>query len=130
MLCTIIWDVYRDDERFQVWQAIRQLLSEDSPDWSRKGVYGYWDPETLRLLYVGLATNLPERFAQHNRLVPHSGGNKADVIDTWFSKHQKLGLTLIVQAAAVQTQDMLYSLNPLVGVESDDISRVAEGQLI
>jgi hypothetical protein len=78
MLCTVIWDIYRSDERPQVWEALQSLLLEDSPDWSRKGVYGYWDPETKKLLYLGLANNLPERFSQHNGLVPHSGGNKSE----------------------------------------------------
>ena len=130
MLCTVIWDVYGNDERREIWEATRRLLPEHSRDWSRKGVYGYWDPDTRELLYVGLASNLPERFAQHNRLVTHSGGNKADAIDGWFSSHDRLGLTLLVQAAAVQILDMLFQLSPTLGVESSEISRIAEGQLI
>jgi hypothetical protein len=130
MLCTVVWDVYRDDERRQLWTAIQELLQEDSRDWSRRGVYGYWDPGTRELLYVGLATNLPERFAQHNRLVSHSGGNKADKIDEWFRSHERLGFTLLLQAAAVETLEMLCRLSPRLGVEVSEISRIAEGQLI
>jgi hypothetical protein len=130
MLCTVIWDVYRDRERREIWNATRRLLSEHSQDWSQKGIYGFWDPDMRELLYVGLATNLPERFAQHNRLVAHSGGNKADAIDAWFSRHDRLGFTLLVQAAAVQILDMLFQLSFTLGVDSSDISRIAEGQLI
>ena len=130
MLCTVIWDVYRDRERRKVWAALQDLLTEHSPDWSRKGVYAYWDPGSRELLYVGLATNLPERFAQHNGLVAHSGGNKLNKIDSWFEGHERLGFTLLLQAAAVEILDVLYQLNPTLGAESAGITRVAEGQLI
>jgi hypothetical protein len=130
MLCTVIWDVYGDDDRSEMWAALQNLLHEHSPDWSRKGVYAYWDPERRELLYVGLATNLPERFAQHNGLVTHSGGNKAGAIDNWFAGHARLGFTLLIQAAAVEILDMLYGLSPTLGAESKSITRIAEGQLI
>jgi len=130
LLCTVIWDAYCDSERQEVWRAIQQLLPVKSPDWSRQGVYAYWDPNTRELLYVGLASDLPERFAQHNRLIPHSGGNKADSIDEWFRDHDRLGFTLLVQSAAVQTLDDLYRISPLLGVEAGEISKIAEGQLI
>lgn len=131
LLCTVIWDAYRDSERRELWRAIQQLLPVDSPNWSRQGVYAYWDPDDTReLLYVGLASSLPERFAQHNRLIPHSGGNKADKVDEWFRAHDRLGFTLLVQSAAVQTLDDLYAISPLLGVEKGEIPKIAEGQLI
>jgi hypothetical protein len=130
MLCTVIWDTYRADERREVWDALQCLLSDHSPDWSRKGVYAYWNPESRRLLYVGLATNLPERFAQQNGLITHTGGNKADSINDWFIKHERLGFTVLIQAAAVEILDMLYELSPSLGAESNGIARVAEGQLV
>jgi hypothetical protein len=130
MLCTVIWDIYRDDERRNIWMALQDLLPEHSPDWSRKGVYAYWDPENRELLYVGLATNLPERFAQHNGLVAHSGGNKLNAIEGWFAAHERLGFTLLLQAAAVEVLDTLYQLSPYLGAESAGITRIAEGQLI
>lgn len=61
MLCTIVWDTYADDERAAVWDALTRLLPPDSPDWARKGVYVFWDPDTHELLYVGLARDLPKR---------------------------------------------------------------------
>lgn len=130
MLCTVIWDAYRDSERQEIWRAIQQFLPINSPDWSRQGVYAYWDPDTRELLYVGLASNLPERFAQHNRLITHSGGNKANTIDGWFRGHDRLGFTLLVQSAAVQTLADLHEISPLLGVETGEISKIAEGQLI
>lgn len=130
MLCTVIWDVYCDGERRNIWTALQDLLPEHSPDWSRKGVYAYWDPENRELLYVGLATNLPERFAQHNGLVTHSGGNKLNAIESWFVTHEKLGFAIILQAAAVEILDVLYQLSPYLGAEPASITRIAEGQLI
>lgn len=130
MLCTVIWDVYDDSARGAMWNAIRRLIPDGPRIWSPKGIYAYWDPSTHDLLYVGLATNLPERFAQHNKLVSHSGGNKSASINEWFSKHETLGFTLIVQSAAVQIQDELAELTVGLGANSSDISRIAEGQLI
>ena len=130
MLCTVIWDIYRSDERAQVWEALQSLLAEDSPDWSRKGVYGYWDPETRELLYLGLADNLAGRFAQHNGLVPHSGGNKSRQIEAWFEEHEQLGLTTMIQAAAVGLLDLMHEISPSLGAESSEIIALGEGQLI
>jgi hypothetical protein len=110
--------------------ALKALLPEDSPDWSRKGVYGYWDPVTRTLLYLGLATNLPLRFAQHNGLVSHVGGNKRKNIDGWFADHPALGLTTMVQAAAVALLDRMHELSFTMGARSDDIISLGEGQLI
>lgn len=130
MLCTVIWDIYRSDERTQVWEALHSLLPEDSPDWSRKGVYGYWDPERKELLYLGLANNLPERFAQHNGLTPHSGGNKHGEIEAWFEGHEQLGLTTMIQAGAVGLLDLMHEISPSLGAESSKIIALGEGQLI
>ena len=66
MLCTVIWDVYRDAERRDVWQAIRDLIPQHSADWSQKGIYAYWEPDTNELLYVGLAASLPS--GSHNTI--------------------------------------------------------------
>ncbi len=130
MLCTVIWDAYTYDERKSVWAALKSLLPEGSPDWSRKGVYGYWDPATKKLQYLGLATNLPLRFAQHNGLVSHSGGNKHEQIEAWFSEHPRLGVTTMIQAAAVGLLDQINELSLTMGARSDDIIALGEGQLI
>jgi hypothetical protein len=130
VLCTVLWETYADDEREAVWSALKSLLTVDSPDWSRKGVYGYWDPATRKLLYLGLATNLPERFAQHNGLISHSGGNKREQIDAWFAGHPRLGLTTMIQAAAVALLDQINDLSFTMGARSDEIIALGEGQLI
>lgn len=128
MLCTVVWEIYGTDERRDVYEAIGRLLS--TRQWSPKGIYAFWDPTTRELLYVGLSSNLTERFAQHNRLVRHSGGNKADNIDAWFQDHETLGLTLLLQSAAVQFSDDIFAISPLMAGQSVEISKIAEGQLI
>ena len=130
MLCTIIWDVYADAERRDMWQAIHKLMPADSPDWSRRGVYAFWDPNTRELLYVGLATDLPERFAQHNRLIPHRGETRQRELTSGSPRHERLGFTLLIQGAAVQLLESLRNINPMLGVETREIARIAEGQLI
>jgi hypothetical protein len=130
VLCTVIWDTYRSDERQAVADALESLLAKDSPDWSRKGVYGFWDPATRTLLYLGLATNLPMRFAQHNGLVSHGGGNKRKQIDAWFSEYPVLGFTVMLQAAAVAMLDHFQELSLTMGTSSDGIIALGEGQLI
>lgn len=110
--------------------AMRKLLTRHSRDWSRKGVYAYWDPDTRELLYIGLASNLPQRFAEHNGLVRHSGGNKRQEINKWFSEHENLGHTLLIQGAAVQILEDVRAMNPMIGVEARALTQVAEGQLL
>lgn len=130
MLCTLIWDVYTNADRISVLTAMRKLLARKSADWSRKGVYAYWVPETRELLYVGLSSNLPQRFAEHNGLITHSGGNKLKKINQWFSEHERLGFTLLIQGAAVQILEEVRRLDPTIGVEAKRLTHIAEGQLI
>jgi hypothetical protein len=130
MLCTLIWDAYTDADRVSVWAAMRRLLPRNSRDWSRKGVYAFWDPDTRELLYVGLASNLPQRFAQHNELVTHSGGNKSKEINQWFSAHDRLGFTLLIQGAAVQILEDVHRMDWMLGAEAKGLTQIAEGQLI
>jgi hypothetical protein len=81
-------------------------------------------------LYLGLATNLPARFAQHNGLVTHGGGNKRKQIDTWFEDRPALGFTVMLQAAAVAMLDIMQELSVTMGTSSDGIIALGEGQLI
>jgi hypothetical protein len=130
MLCTVISDSYTTDERAEVGDALSTLLTLDSPDWSRKGVYAYWDRETHELLYLGLASDLPLRFAQHNGLASHSGGNKKKEIDEHFLHRTHLGFTIVIQGAAVAIHDAIVGLDFTLGVRSDELIAVGEGQLI
>ena len=121
-LVTVIRDVYRLDERRGLRDALRVLFPTGGYGWHPSGVYCFWDPETRDVLYVGLATNIMRRFAQHNGLAgPSIKGNKQREIDEWFTEHPRLGYSIIVQSAAVV----------MLGVDiPSEIIATAEGQLL
>jgi hypothetical protein len=81
-------------------------------------------------LYLGLANDLPTRFEQHNDLVSHGGGNKTKEINDYFDKKPYLGFTIVVQGAAVALHDRMVELDFTLGVRSDELIAVGEGQLI
>ncbi|HEX6701353.1 MAG TPA: hypothetical protein VF101_11535 [Gaiellaceae bacterium] len=126
----MVSDAYATDERSEVFEALSDLLAPDSPDWSRKGVYAYWDRENHDLLYVGLASDVPARFAQHNGLISYGGGSKKQEIDDYFLHRSRLGLTVVIQGAAVAIHDAIVALDFTMGVRSDELIAVGEGQLI
>ena len=130
VLCTAISDAYRAEERSEVRDALATMLSPGQPDWSTRGVYAYWDHDTHDLLYLGLASDLPNRFAQHNGLVPHSGGNKKDEIDAYFAQRETLGFTVLLQSKAVAIWERLAEFDPTLGSTAQAIIAFGEGQLI
>lgn len=98
-------------------KTLRELLL-NSGDWSKAGLYCYWDPEIGEALYIGLSTNLPSRFAQHNSLKGKPGdGNKALEINDWFQTQDRLGFSIVLQSTLA---DDVYEGNTKIG----------EGQLI
>lgn len=130
MLCTVISDLYSRDEKRALADALDELLAAGSPDWSRKGVYAYWDSDTHELLYVGLAIDLPDRFRQHNDLQATGGGTKKAEIDAYLAVKPRLGFTVVIQAAAVELLGIINRLDPLLGAQPDEVIAVGEGQLI
>lgn len=130
MLCTVVWESYAKNEMREMRETLERFLRPDSPDWSRSGVYAYWDTVTNDLLYVGLASDLPHRFAEHNGLVSHSGGNKRDKIDAYFEGRERLGFTVVVQAAAAAIPDEIADVSLTLGAKKSDVIAVGEGQLI
>jgi hypothetical protein len=70
-------------------------------------------------LYIGVASNLPGRFAQHNGLKGHkpNKGNKGRQINEWFASHPRLCFSVVLQEGLA---DELY----------EPYSRNAEGQLL
>jgi hypothetical protein len=124
MLCTVMWDAYASDERADVHSALETLLQSGS-DWSRKGVYAYWDVNSHELLYLGLASDLPTRFAQHNALTSHGGGNKKNEIDAYCAGQPLLGFAVMVQGAAVDMQDAVAAINPTLATPAHEMVAVA-----
>ncbi len=67
MLGTIIRDLYIKEETREIKDALDDIASpRDNYGFSSVGVYCYFDPETLSVLYIGLARDLTQRFCHHN----------------------------------------------------------------
>jgi hypothetical protein len=118
---TILHDVFADGERLDVHTALEELCSPlDSYGWASVGIYAFFDPSALpspssmtraaafskagsRVQYLGLARDLPERFAQHTGLIRFpERGCKVRQIEDWFSQHPALGFSCFVQSPLAQ----------------------------
>lgn len=115
-LGTVVRDVYAGDERQEMYEALDVLLRAG---FHRAGVYCYWDPDTRQPFYIGLAKDLAARFAQHNGLkgCRPGKGNKGKQINDWFSVHERLGFSVVLQEGLA---DETY----------EPFARNAEGQLL
>jgi hypothetical protein len=116
-LGTVVRDVYTDSERLTMHKTLNEMLGNN--DWSSAGIYCYWDPDTHEALYIGLAKDLPARFAQHNSLkgIKPNSGNKGQQINDWFSAHPRLGFSIVIQEGMADDARGRYT-------------EIAEGQLI
>lgn len=110
-LGTVVREVYEDAERSEVQRSLADLIRGNS--WHTAGVYCFWDPEQLEPLYIGLASNLPARFSQHNGLNgnrPRSG-NKGREINEWFLSNKRIGYSLVLQEGLADESVEPYSRN-------------------
>ena len=104
MFGTVIIDAYTKDEVEQLAFAIDDICSpNDSYGWASAGIYSFWDYNTHEILYIGLASDLAERFKQHNGLLSMpEEGCKLRQIQEYFNTHEKLGYTIFVQSPLSQ----------------------------
>lgn len=104
MLATWIRDVYGNGDRTEMRAAIDEIASPlDSYGFASAGVYVFFDPIGSDVLYIGLARDLAQRFAQHNGLVsmPLSGCKRAQ-LEEWFKQHNSLGYAIFAQSCIDQ----------------------------
>jgi hypothetical protein len=101
---TIVRENFADDERTAVRDALEEIASPlDAYGWSSAGAYCFWDSATHEVLYIGLAKDLPHRFAQHVGLVGcPAAGCKRRQIDSWFGEHRTLGYSVLLQTSNIQ----------------------------
>lgn len=98
MWVTIVREVFRDQDRVAVRDAIEEIASPlDGYGWSSAGIYAFWDPETHRDPLLGLATDLPYRFGQHTGLVKCRPTSCKIVQIDGSRSVRKLGYTLPLQ---------------------------------
>src|SRR5687768_10054737 len=100
MLVTWVRDVYTDIQRSEMRAAIDSIASPNTYDgFASNGIYVFFDPESREVLYIGLARDLSERFAQHNGLVRmREDGCKVRQIAAWFETHDRLGYAAALQS--------------------------------
>ena len=104
MFGTVILDAYSKEETKELAAAIDDLCCpRDHYGWASAGIYSFWDYDTHEILYIGLASDLYERFRQHNgMLTMQEEGCKYQQIQEYFSSHSKLGYTIFVQSPLSQ----------------------------
>lgn len=142
MFGTIILDAYSVDEVKNMSSFIDEICSPlDNYGWSSAGIYCFWNYYTKEILYIGLASNLSERFMQHNGLRSIKGSsNKYQLIQDYFSIYHKIGYTMLVQSPLSQplvqhnkrlyTEDFNVSEDNYIGNEALEYIRTVEGQLL
>ncbi len=104
MFGTVIIDAYKKDETLELAKAVDDLCNpNDNYGWASAGIYSFWDYNTHEILYIGLASDLYERFRQHNGLLPIAPeACKINQIQEYFKSHNKLGYTIFVQSPLSQ----------------------------
>lgn len=100
MFATIILDSYEYEERSEMAEAIDENCSpNDTWGWSSNGIYCFWNVDTKEILYIGLASDLSNRFKQHNGLNGFTQeGTKQNEITNYFKENKKLGYSIFVQS--------------------------------
>ena len=104
MLSTVIVDAYSSHEKNEMAAALEEICSPNDPyGWSSASVYSFWNPSNREIMYIGLAIDLPQRFRQHNGLLPApKSGCKVEQIQKYFKTNEKLGFSIWVQSPLSQ----------------------------
>ena len=142
---TVLLDVYRQEHAQHVREALERLLGPGSGSaWATGGVYVFWNPETRDPLYVGIAGDFPERFAQHNglRSCPAAGCRRANIENYFAEDCDWLGYSVFLLSSLSQpstrrqrralglTDPELVELNEAMSADVLDEMRGLEGRMI
>lgn len=142
---TFLLDAYRQDEATEVRAALETVLGPDSGSgWATGGVYVFWHADTREPLYVGIAGDLPERFAQHNSLrgCPASGCKREQIKEYFKNDCDRLGYSVLALSSLSQpsthrqrktlglTEPELIQLNEALSEDAIDEIRALEGRMI
>lgn len=104
MFGTVILDAYTKNETKELADAINDLCCPtDNYGWASAGIYSFWNYYTHEVLYIGLASDLYQRFLQHNGILTMpKEGCKFQQIQEYFQTNEKLGYTIFVQSKLSQ----------------------------
>ncbi len=96
--------MFQQVDAAEVRDALEEIASPlDSYGWSSDAVYTFWCPATRNLLYVGLAVDIAQRFAQHLSIGSRrTRGCKAAELQGWFATHREVGYSVIFQSSFMQ----------------------------
>lgn len=137
MWVTIVREKFGSADRQDIRAALEEIASPlDMWGWSSNAVYTFWDPQSRDVLYVGLAVDIAERFAQHLGLKScRATCCKREQINTWFTNHQTIGFSVILQSANMQPVVARLARDlGLMGPEADELQpgelRYLEGRFI
>jgi hypothetical protein len=95
---TFILDVFQRSDAQAVRDALEELVGPRSgSSWATNGVYVFWRPDGREPLYVGIATDIPTRFAQHLGLrhCPAAGCKREEIATYFDTDGAKLGYTIV-----------------------------------
>lgn len=133
MFATIILDAYGTKDREQMADALDMLCAPtDKYGWASNGVYSFFSPESQALMYLGLASDLSERFRQHNGLNPCDPDCcKKHQIDEYFTRRSKIGFGVLLMSPFEQVDVAKHRrLSAMAAdVEGNWHAKVAEGAL-
>lgn len=104
MFGTVILDTYRKEEKLTIAKALDEICSpKDSYGWASAGIYCFWDYYMEEVLYIGLASDLSDRFKQHNGINRVSDDScKYQYIEKYFESNDRLGYSIFVQSPLSQ----------------------------
>jgi hypothetical protein len=89
-------------------EAIQGIIYCDC--WTYTGIYCFWDYCTNEILYLGLASDLLERFKQHNDLIKCNPNScKSKQITGYFQEKKKLGYSMMLQSSLIQPITKSYA---------------------
>jgi hypothetical protein len=142
---TYLLDIYKQAEASEMRDALESLLGPESGSaWSTGGVYLFWRPDTREPLYVGIAGDLPVRFAQHHGLrgCPAAGCKREQISAYFAGEREELGYTILAMSHLSQVSTSrqrkvldlksrdLIELNEEFSEEAIDEIRALEGRLL
>ena len=105
MFGTFIHDDFNFETHRKLQNSIEEIASAVNIfGWASTGIYFFRELPSNDVLYVGLATNLSKRFAEHTGLRPcPSKSCKFEQIKGYLEQNKKIGLTLFLQSQVDQS---------------------------
>ena len=140
-LATVILNTYEAATVDELALGLDEMCAPtDLYGFSSSGIYVFWHPETKKILYVGLAVDLPLRFRHHNNLAPCAVNCcKWPQIQQHFHSYPKLGYTILAQStldqavcdrwSAVNTDQMERFMEEFGYHSEDEAKRILNKQL-